>query len=128
MDYDMWSFRKYIESLNIPLGTDFFNARNHVESAKEGDDKSLRLGMCMPPQEEEEKEEQVEEESSSYPSPTPSNGNEHILTNDDLLLSSSPLCETVMTNIWEDEIYIIELDDPLGSLDDNSLCGESIQK
>jgi hypothetical protein len=52
MDYVMWSFRKYVESLNISLGTDFLNARNHVESAKEGDEKSLSLGMCMPPQEE----------------------------------------------------------------------------
>jgi hypothetical protein len=43
----MWYFRKYVESLNIPLGTDFLNARNHVESDKEGDDKSLSLGMCM---------------------------------------------------------------------------------
>jgi hypothetical protein len=40
MDYAMWSFCKYVESLNIPLGTDFLNARNHVESAKEGDEKS----------------------------------------------------------------------------------------
>jgi hypothetical protein len=98
MDYVMWSFRKYVESLNIPLGTNFLNMRNHVKSAKEGDDKSLSLGMCMPPQEEEEKEEQVEEKWISYPS-TPSNGNEHILTNDDLSLSSSPLCGTIMTNI-----------------------------
>jgi hypothetical protein len=45
----MWSFRKYVEILNIPLGTDFLNVRNHVESAKEGDDKSLSLGMSMPP-------------------------------------------------------------------------------
>jgi hypothetical protein len=127
MDYVMWSFRKYVESLNIPLGTDFLNARNHVESDKEGDDKSLRLGMCMPPQEEVEKEEQVKEEWSSYPSPTPSNGNEHILTNDVLSLSSSPLCETIMTTIWEDESDTIELDGTLCSLDDNSLCGESIQ-
>jgi hypothetical protein len=69
----------------------------------------------------------VEEEWSSYPSPTPSNGNEYILTNDDLSLSSSPLSGTIMTNIWEDESDIIELDDPLCSLDDNSFCGESIQ-
>jgi hypothetical protein len=109
------------------LGTDFLNAKNHVENAKEGDDKILSLWMCMPPQEEEEKEEQVEEEWSSYPSPTPRNGNEHILTNDDLSLSSSPLCGTIMTNIWEDESDIIELDDPLCSLHDNSLCGECIQ-
>jgi hypothetical protein len=67
----------------------------------------------MPPQEEEEKEEHVEEEWSIYPSPTPNNGNEHILTNDDLSLSCSPLCGTIMTNIWEDESDIIELDDPL---------------
>jgi hypothetical protein len=107
MDYVMWSFRKYIESLNIPLGTDFLNARNHAESAKEGDDKSLSLGMCMPPQEEEEKEKQVEKEWISYPSPTPNNGNEHILSNDDLSLSSSPLCGTIMTNVWEDESDII---------------------
>jgi hypothetical protein len=69
----------------------------------------------------------VEEEWSSYPSPTPRNGNEHILTNDDLSLSSSPLCGTIMTNIWEDESDIIELYDPLCSSDDNSLCGEYIQ-
>jgi hypothetical protein len=99
MDYAMWSFHKYVERLNIPLGTDFLNERNHVGSAKEGYDKSLSLGMCMPPQEEEENEEQVEEEWSSYPSLTPSNGNEHIFTNDDLSLSSSPLCGTIMTNI-----------------------------
>jgi hypothetical protein len=98
MDYAMWSFHKYVESLNIPWGTDFLNARNHVESAKEGDDKSLSLGMCMPPQEEEENEEQVEEEWSSYLSPTPNIGNEHILTNDDLSLSRIPLCGTIMTN------------------------------
>jgi hypothetical protein len=32
-----------------------------------------------------------------------------------------------MTNIWEDESDIIELDDPLCSLDDNYLYSESIQ-
>ena len=50
---------KYAESLNIPLGTNFLNARNHVESVKEEDDKILSLGMPMHPKEKEieEKEE-----------------------------------------------------------------------
>ena len=46
------------------------NARNHVESANEEDDKSLSLGMPMHPKEKEieEQKEQVEEEWNSYPS------------------------------------------------------------
>ena len=67
----------------ILFATNLLDARDNVESAKEGDDKSLSVGISMPPQEEEEKEEQEEEEWSSYPSPTPNNGNEHILINDD---------------------------------------------
>jgi hypothetical protein len=78
----------------------------------------------------------VEEEWSSYPSPTPNNGNIHIPINnpshanssdDDSSLLSSPLCGTIVSNIWEDESDIIELDDPLCPLDDLSLYGESIQ-
>jgi hypothetical protein len=46
---------------------------------------------------------------------------------DDASLSpSSPLCGTITTNIWEDESDLVELDDPLYSLDDSYLCGESI--
>ena len=44
---------KHVESLNIPLGTNFLNARNHVESVKEEDDKILSLGMPMHPKEKE---------------------------------------------------------------------------
>ena len=40
---------KHVESLNIPLGTNFLNTRNHVESVKEEDDKILSLGCpCIP--------------------------------------------------------------------------------
>ena len=42
---------EYVESLNIPLGTNYLNARNHVESVKEEDDKILSLGMPMHPKE-----------------------------------------------------------------------------
>ena len=124
---------KYVESLNIPLGTNFLNARNHVESVKEEDDKILSLGMPMHPIEKEieEKEEKVEEEWSSYPSPTPNKGNTQIPMNNSFYndndLPSSPLCGSIVSNIWEDESDILELDDPLCSLDDLSLCGESIQ-
>jgi hypothetical protein len=46
---------------------------------------------------------------------------------DDASLSpGSPLCGTITTNIWEDESDLVELDDPLYSLDDSYLCGESI--
>jgi len=176
---------RYVKSLNIPVGTNVLNARNHVESAKEE-------------QKKEDNEEQVEEEWSSYPSSIPNNGNAQIpmntpsytiASNDDLysdepildesfdvnafygnsydswvekifvkdkndsistsppiknedeeycfdllndsvidddpLLPDSPLCGTIVSNIWEDESDINELDDPLCSLDDNSLWGDS---
>jgi hypothetical protein len=51
--------------LNIPLCTDFLNARKHVESAK--------AEQLM-----EDNEEKVEEEWISYPSFSPNNGNEQI--------------------------------------------------
>jgi hypothetical protein len=44
---------------------------------------------------------------------------------DDSLLLGSPLCGTITTNIWEDESDLVELDDPLYSLDDLYLCGDS---
>ena len=91
-------------------------ARESTNVLQEEDDKSLSLGMTMPPKEE-YKEEQVEEEWSSYPSSTPNNGNIQIPMNnpsytissdDDSSLPSSPLCGTIVSNIWEDESDIIE--------------------
>ncbi len=50
----------YVRSLNIPLCTNIWNARNYFESAKEEqekeDDKSISLVMPMQPQEEENDE------------------------------------------------------------------------
>ena len=120
---------------------------------KEGD-KSLSLGMPMhlkedectgEEQEKEDKEEKVEEEWSSYPSSSPNNGNEQIpmktpsytiASNDDIYcdkpilddsLPDSPLCGKIVSNIWEDENDINEIDCTLFSFDDKSLCGDSIK-
>ena len=46
---------------------------------------------------------------------------------DDPLLPDSPLCGTIVSNLWEDENDIKEIDDALCSLDDWSLCGDSIE-
>ena len=46
---------------------------------------------------------------------------------DDPLLPDSPLCGTIVSNIWEDETDINDIDDTLCSLDDKSLCGDSIK-
>ena len=46
---------------------------------------------------------------------------------DDSLLPDSPLCETIMSNLWEDEIDINEIDYTLCSLYDKSLYGDSIK-
>ena len=120
----------YVRSLNIPLCTNILNARNHVESAKEEqkkeDDKSISLGMPMQPQEE-DKEEQVEEEWSSYPSPTPNNGNTQIPMNTpSYTIDDDPLCDISLSNLWEDHDDVKEIDDTISSLDDLSLCGDSI--
>ena len=170
---------RYVKSLNIPLCTNILNARKHVESAKEE-------------QEKEDNEEKVEEEWSSYPSSSPNNGNEQIpmktpsytiandddlycddpildesfdvnafygksydswvekifekdkkdsnsaspptneneeycfdilndsAIDDDHLLLDSPPCGTIVSNLWEDENGIKEIDDALCSLDDKS--------
>jgi hypothetical protein len=77
--------------------------------------------------EKEDKEEQVEEEWSSYPSPTPNNGNTQIPMNTpSYTIDDDPLCDTIVSNIWEDENNLVELDDPLCSLNDLYLCGDSI--
>ena len=49
---------------------------------------------------------------------------------DDSLLPDSPLSGSIVSNLWEDENDINdinEIDDPLCSLDDKSLCGDSIE-
>jgi hypothetical protein len=85
--------------------------------------------MPMHPKEKEkeDKEEQVEEEWSSYPSPTPNNGNTQIPMNTpSYTIDDDPLCDIIVSNIWEDENNLVELDDPLCSLNDLYLCGDSI--
>ena len=42
-------------------------------------------------------------------------------------MPSSPLCGSIVSNIWEDESDIVELDDPLYSLDYKYLCGDFIR-
>ena len=102
----------YVKSLNIPLCTNILNARNHVESAKEEqekeDDKSISLGMPMQPQEEHE-EEQEEEEWSSYPSLTPNNGNTQ--NTPSYNIDDDPLCEISLSNLWDDHDDLKEIDD-----------------
>ena len=39
----------------------------------------------------------------------------------------SPICGTIVSNIWEDNNDINEIDYTLCSLDDRSLCGDSIK-
>jgi hypothetical protein len=94
------------------------NARKHVESAKEEQnkeeegDKSLSLGMPMHCKENkiEEQEEQVEEEWSSYPSSSPNNGNTQIPMNtSSYTIDDDPLCDIIDSNIWEDENDLIML-------------------
>jgi hypothetical protein len=41
-------------------------------------------------------------------------------------IDDDPLCDIIVSNIWEDENDLVELDDPLRSLDDLYLCGDSI--
>jgi hypothetical protein len=41
-------------------------------------------------------------------------------------IDDDPLCDIIVSNIWEDENYLVKLDDPLCSLDDLYLCGASI--
>jgi hypothetical protein len=86
--YDM--LLKHCESLNLLPCTNIYKI-SVIKSTHilQEDDKSLSLGMPIPPQEEdkeeqkkiEEQEEQVEEEWSSYPSSTPNNGNTRIPMN-----------------------------------------------
>jgi hypothetical protein len=77
--------------------------------------------------EKEDKEEQVEEEWSSYPSPTPNNGNTQIPMNTpSYTIDDDPLCDIIVSNIWEYDNDLVELDDPLCSLDDLYSCGDSI--
>jgi hypothetical protein len=45
---------------------------------------------------------------------------------DESLLPGSPLCGTITTNIWKDKSDLVELDDPLCSLEDSYLCGDFI--
>jgi hypothetical protein len=42
------------------------------------------------------------------------------------IIDDDPLCDIIVSNIWEDENDLVELDDPLCSLDDLYLCGDSI--
>jgi hypothetical protein len=96
---------------------------------QEEDDKSLSFGMPMHPREKkiEEQEEQVEEEWSSYPSSDPHNGNTQITMNtSSYTIDDDPLCDIIVSIIWEDENNLIDLDDPLCTLDDSYLCGDSI--
>jgi hypothetical protein len=133
--YDM--LLKHFESLNLLPCTNVYK-RSAIEITnilEEEDDKSLSLGMPMSPQEEykeeekkiEEQEEQVEEDWSSYPSMTPNNGNTQIPMNTAFyIIDDDPLCDIIVCNIWEDDNDLVELDDPLCSLDDLYLCGNSI--
>jgi hypothetical protein len=41
-------------------------------------------------------------------------------------IDDDPLCDIIVSNIWEDENGLVELDDPLCSLDDLYLCRDSI--
>ena len=42
-------------------------------------------------------------------------------------LLDNPLCEIILSNLWEDDNDINDIYDPLCSLDDKSLCGVSIE-
>jgi hypothetical protein len=42
------------------------------------------------------------------------------------IIDDDPLCDIIVSNIWEDDNDLLELDDPLCSLDDLYLCGDSI--
>jgi hypothetical protein len=133
-EYDM--LLKHCESLNLLPCTNVYK-RIAIESThilQEEDEKILSLGMSMPPQEKdkeeqkkiEEQEEQGEGECSSYPSSTPNNGNTQIPMNTpSYTVDDDPLCDKIVSNIWEDENDLVELDDPLCSLDDLYLCGDS---
>ena len=79
--------------------------------------------MPMQPQEEHE-EEQEEEEWSSYPSPTPNNGNTQ--NTPSYNIDDDPLCDISLSNLWEDHDDVKEIDDTISSLDDLSICGDSI--
>jgi hypothetical protein len=101
---------KHCEGLNLFPCTNSYK-RSAIESTnilQEDDDKSLSLGISMPPQEkdkEEQKktgkqEEQVEEEWSSYPSSTPNNGNTQIPMNTaSYIIDDDPLCDIIVSNI-----------------------------
>jgi hypothetical protein len=94
---------------------------------QEEDDKSLSFGMPMHPREKkiEEQEEQVEEEWSSYPSSNPNNRNTQIPMNAlSYTIDDDPLCDIIVSNIWEDENDQVELDDPLCSWDELYICGD----
>jgi hypothetical protein len=41
-------------------------------------------------------------------------------------VDDDPLCDIIVSNIWEDENDLVELDDPLCSLDELYICGDSI--
>jgi hypothetical protein len=43
-------------------------------------------------------------------------------------IDDDPLCDIIVYNIWEDENDLVELNDPLCSLDDLYLCGDSVHK
>jgi hypothetical protein len=42
-------------------------------------------------------------------------------------IDDDPPCDIIMSNLWEDENDLVELDDTLFSLDELYLCGDSIQ-
>jgi hypothetical protein len=50
-----------------------------------------------------------------------------ISSKDDPSLLSTPPCGTIVSNIWENESDIKQIYDAITSLDDWSLCGDSIQ-
>jgi hypothetical protein len=81
--------------------------------------------MPMQPQEKNE-EEQVEEEWSIYPSPTPNNGNSQ--NTPSYNIGDDHLCEISFSNLWEDHDDLKEIYYTISSLDDLSLCGDSIHK
>jgi hypothetical protein len=41
-------------------------------------------------------------------------------------IDDDPLCDIIVSNIWEDENDLVELDDTLCSLDELCICGDSI--
>jgi hypothetical protein len=60
------------------------------------------------------------------PSPTLNNGNTQIPNTPSYSIDDDPLCDIVVSNIWEDESDLVELDNPLCSLNDLYLCGGSV--